>query len=366
MTRFTSSLIGLFFVFGCSSSGESPSGLGGENTGGNVNGAGGSPAAATGGTAQGTGGLDAGTGGDASGTGGATTPPGEAGPRVVGYIPTYRSLDPAKMDFDTLTHLCIAFANPTTPSQIDFDAKAEDINALVSAAHAKGVKVLVSIAGAAGGAEVESAIQPGTVDTFITALLGLVERYNLDGIDVDIEGSHVKAATYTPFVTKLSAALSEEKLLTAAVALWNGDDFPDAALAEFDFINVMAYDACGTWSSACEHSTYPDAVTNLAYWENDRGIPADKVVLGVPFYGYCWGASCEAGALVYPEIVNNYPEGRTNDYLQGNGYTISLNSPPTIQKKVELSKMHGGIMIWELGQDGTGEDSLFSVIASGY
>lgn len=363
----TRSSIALFFVVlavGCSGS-EDPGSEDSPETG-----SGGGGTSATGGMAPivGSGGGDqpGGTGGAVAGSGGNTNIPPKDGPRVVGYLPTYRSLDPARIDFDTLTHLCIAFANPTTPDQIDFDAPPASINALVAAAHAKGVQVLVSIAGAAGGASVETAIQPGSVDTFITALLDLVSRYELDGIDVDIEGSHVQAVTYTPFVTKLSAALPEGKLLTAAVATWNGDDFPDAALAEFDFINLMSYDHCGTWSDACEHSLYSESLSELQYWENQRGIPADRMVLGVPFYGYCWGSSCPAGALTYPEILAFNPEGRTNDYLMGAGYTISLNGPATLAQKVELSKMHGGIMIWELGQDGTGEDSLFSVIAAGY
>ncbi len=361
MTRSSLAILPFLFAVGCSGSeqpnNEQPEGTGGSSTLGT---GGESPGAGTGGE------LAMGSGGEATGTGGATSVPPKDGVRVVGYLPTYRNLDPAGLDFDTLTHLCIAFANPTSPDQIDFDANPSAINNLVTAAHAKGVQVLVSIAGAAGGAAVESAIQPASVDTFIAALLDLVDRYQLDGIDVDIEGSHVKAATYTPFVTKLSAALPAGKLLTAAVATWNGDDFPDAALAEFDFINLMSYDHCGTWSDACEHSLYSESLTELQYWEGNRGIPADRVVLGVPFYGYCWGASCAAGALTYPEIVTAYPQGRTNDYLVGDGYTISLNGPATIAQKVELSKEHGGIMIWELRQDGTGDDSLFSIIAAGY
>jgi GH18 family chitinase len=47
----------------------------------------------------------------------------------------------------------------------------------------------------------------------------------------------------------------------------------------------------------------------------------------------------------------------------GDGYTISCNGPATIAKKTELSKSHGGIMIWELGQDASGDDSLLKVIA---
>jgi GH18 family chitinase len=87
------------------------------------------------------------------------------------------------------------------------------------------------------------------------------------------------------------------------------------------------------------------------------------MVLGVPFYGYCWGASCPNSALTHAEIVASYPEGADSDYFSGSGYTISHNTPSTIGQKADLAKMHGGIMIWEIGQDGSGEDSLLQVIA---
>ncbi len=102
--------------------------------------------------------------GDAqSGTGGgeAVAPP----RRVVGYIPTYRSLSPDNFDFSVLTHLCIAFANPTgNGSESDFEEAArEKIAPLVSAAHERGVKVLASIAGGtkASGEIVAAQIIPG-------------------------------------------------------------------------------------------------------------------------------------------------------------------------------------------------------------
>jgi GH18 family chitinase len=158
----------------------------------------------------------------------------------------YRSLDPADHDFDTLTHLCLAFAIDQGGS-LGFNAEPEEIQALIDAAHEKGVYVLASIAGAAGGQAVEDAIQPDVVDAYVTQLLDLLETFDLDGIDVDIEGNHV-GSTYEPFVIKLSDALPEGKLLTAAVATWNGADFSDGALAEYDFINLMSYDHCGSWS----------------------------------------------------------------------------------------------------------------------
>jgi len=329
--------------------------------GSSVDAADGAGAPGVGGNGTGTGGTGTGTGGTPDGSGGTNDQ--EPTQRVVGYLPTWRNLDSAGLDLDTLTHICIAFANPTgAGNDVDFDEGARaSIAPLVTAARAKGVKVLASIAGAAGGEDVAAKIVASNVDAFVASLTDLVTRYELDGIDVDIEGHNV-SSTYEPFVLKLSAALPADKLLTVAVATWNGDDFSSAALAEYDFVNIMSYDHYGTWSEAGEHSSLAETESELAYWVDERGIPADKVVLGVPFYGYCWGCEAEPIAMTYQAILSAYPEAKTLDWISSGGAQLSFNSAATIATKAELAKSYGGIMIWELGQDATGNDALFKVI----
>ena len=306
---------------------------------------------------------DGGAGGSAGGDDGNDVPPPH---RVVGYVPTYRSLDPRNFDFATLTHLCIAFANPTGEgSESDFDEAARpQIAPLVAAAHAQGVKVLASIAGGtkASGELVGAQIIPDKVDAYVASLLDVIERYDLDGIDVDIEGEAV-TDTYEPFVLKLSKALPDGKLLTAAVATKNRDAFSSRALAEYDFINIMSYDQCSWSDEACEQASLEDTHLDLEYWTKDRDIPRHKAVLGVPFYGWCWGCAETQSALTYAQIVAKYPEAKTEDWIEANGETISLNSAATIATKAELARDYGGVMIWELGQDAVGDDALFLVIA---
>lgn len=343
-------------LLGCSSASSGGTGDGTGGLGGATNGAGGTGGLSTGG------GPATGASGGVPGSGGGATVKRQ---RVVGYLPTWRSFDPSALDFDTLTHLCIAFAYPSGPSNaLTLDADVASLDTLIAAAHAKDVKVLLSLAGAAGGAATAARIVPATVDAFVSEVVEMIEARAFDGVDVDIEGENVND-DYEPFVKKLRAALPAEKLLTAAVATWNGDDFSDGALAEYDFLNLMSYDHCGSWSSACDHALYSKTLEELEYWETTRGIPADEVVVGVPFYGYCWGASCPAAAMTYPEILAFDADGRTSDYLVGDGYEISLNGPATLAQKVELAKLHGGLMIWELGQDGVGDDSLFAVVRAG-
>lgn len=286
--------------------------------------------------------------------------------RVVGYLPTYRNLSPDRYDLGALTHLCIAFANPTGEgSESDFPADVrEQVGELVQAAHTAGAKVLASIAGGTQeqGDLVASQLGADKVDAYIDGLLSLIERYGLDGIDVDIEGKAI-TDTYEPFVKKLAAALPADKLLTAAVATKNGDPVTAGALATYDFVNIMAYDHCSWTDEPCDQASMEGTLEDLEYWTVKRGVPRHKAVLGVPFYGWCWGCEERQTALTYGYIVGQYPDAKTEDWLEIGDRVISLNSAATIAEKAKLAQEYGGVMIWELAQDSYGDNSLLKVIA---
>ena len=80
-------------------------------------------------------------------------------------------------------------------------------------------------------------------------------RYDLDGLDIDIEGELMMridaAGNYTPFVRELATALhARSKLLTAATGSYPGGMVPDASLPYFDLLGIMSYDQVGpTWGS---------------------------------------------------------------------------------------------------------------------
>ncbi len=200
------------------------------------------------------------------------------------------------------------------------------------------------------------------MDAYIAGLLELLTRYDLDGIDVDIEGGAI-TETYEPFVKKLNAALPPGSLLTAAVATKNGEPVSRGALDEYDFINVMAYDHCSWSDKPCDQASLEGTIADLKYWTETRGYPIHKTVLGVPFYGWCWGCTEKQSAMTYAQIVQQYPQAKEENWIREGEVEISLNSASTIATKTQLAMEYGGIMVWELGQDAWGEDSLFGVIA---
>src|SRR3546814_2821448 len=80
------------------------------------------------------------------------------------------------------------------------------------------------------------------------------------------------------------------KLLTCATASYEGGMIPVTSIPYFDLVNVMSYDAIGpSWGEAgAEHSSYAMAARDLDLWLA-RGVARERLVLGVPFYGYGFG-----------------------------------------------------------------------------
>ncbi|HYG38189.1 MAG TPA: glycosyl hydrolase family 18 protein [Cytophagales bacterium] len=285
--------------------------------------------------------------------------------KVVGYLPSWVDYNYIAGSIDKLTHLNIAFENPDTDGNLSFATSNNDV---INAARAKGVKVLVSIAG--GGASVDpvkTAIYFDLISDekragFVQKILTYLKDHNFDGLDVDLEGSAINE-DYDDFIKDLSAALKPEgKLLTSALSHVNGGDRINPETYQyFDFINIMAYDATGPWrpNQGGQHSSFEFGKSSLEFWVG-RGLPKEKAILGVPFYGYGFWNSFHEG-MSYADIIKKYPGSENQDQVAD---TIYYNGIPTIKAKAQLvlDEEYGGIMIWQIAQDAQGPKSLLLVI----
>lgn len=293
----------------------------------------------------------------------------QARPRVVAYVPNWIDLEEfAKgIDYAKVTHLNVAFENPLDDTgTLSFH---RGNTALVARAKAAKVKVLVSIGGgSASGDKVLKARyfkllsdehRPG----FVRKLAGYVKAHGFDGLDVDIEGPSING-DYGDFIAELAAVMKPEGLLlTAALSKgYGGDRVPDAALGHFDFLNIMAYDGAGPWNPEApgQHSSLNFAREAVAYWTG-RGLPKDKAVLGLPFYGYGFGEAFRESSYAYSEILAAHPDADRQDQV---GTTIWHNGIPTLRAKAGLvmEQELGGVMIWSLDNDVKGEKSLLKAV----
>lgn len=291
---------------------------------------------------------------------------------VIGYVPGWANVQSVTdgIDFDIVTHINLAFfaANASgtimsngQPLYSDFNAT--EINYVVAKAHAKGRKVLASLGGGnpdPGAADMTVLFRAGTRTTFINNLAAFVTYFNLDGIDVDVEGSQLTAikneGTYTPFVSELRAKINPQgKLVTAATAAWNGGEIPTSSFSYLDFINIMSYD--NGWGGTDNHSTYDAAVAHIEKFLK-LNAPASKLVLGVPFYGY--KPTVGTGEISFKQLLATYGSAVAYvDYYDGYKY----NGITAIEAKTKFAAQYiKGVMIWELSQDATGTYSLLQAV----
>ncbi|MBV8253299.1 MAG: T9SS type A sorting domain-containing protein [Chitinophaga sp.] len=270
--------------------------------------------------------------------------------RVVGYMPSW-SGDVNAVQYSKLTHINYAFLLPTATGGFQAIDNPSKLQSLVSTAHNNGVKVLISVGGWNGGDHSAFESLSGNSSyrsTFVNNMIGFVNQYNLDGIDIDWEYPDLGASAnnYISLMTQLSTEMHNRgKLLTGAIVGTDGASILSSAFALVDFYNLMAYDY-----NNFDHSTYTYATQSVSYWLG-RGLPASKLVLGVPFYGRpTWESFAQLiarGADPYADIFGN----------------VGYNGITTIKKKTNLAFDQGsGIMIWELSQDATGANSLLSAI----
>jgi len=286
--------------------------------------------------------------------------------KVIAYVPNWIDLNSfsSTIQYSKLTHINIAFENPDANGYLSFNSGS---NTIIQAAHNQNVKVFVSLGGGSvseGGAIRDNyfnLITSGNRTAFIQKIYDYVVAHNFDGVDVDLEGPAING-DYGGFVIALAAKLhANGKQITAALSEgYGGANVPSSTFAAFDWINIMAYDATGPWApgSPGQHSPYSMAVSQFNYWTG-RGLPASKAIIGLPFYGYGFGASANQG-ISYANIVAQYPGAENLDQV---GNTIYYNGIPTIKQKTTFAIQNaGGVMIWELSQDATGAKSLLTAV----
>lgn len=287
--------------------------------------------------------------------------------KVVGYISLNATSENLKeIPFKRLTHINLWFLNPDSLG--NFTRDLSSLGPFVEAAHKKNVKVLFSIGGGSKQKQYHHLLQDDQRQRLIDHLMAVVMENNMDGVDVDLEGSDIDD-NYEKFVGELAEALhAKNKLITAAVAVYYKEKMTDKVLDTYDFVNVMSYDRTGPWrpEKPGPHSTYEHAVDDLNYFGQERKMPAGKMTLGVPFYGYGYGPelTSKAISMSYGKIVEQFPGAEMADeWKMPDGKILYYNGIPTIRKKTALAaEKASGIMIWQIMGDAKGAKSLLKAI----
>lgn len=293
--------------------------------------------------------------------------------KVIGYY-YYTSGGPAAEDLDGLTHINYSFALPAKEGyELGHFKHSDNLNKLVEIAHKNGQKVFISVEGwnLGDGGGVDSrfhriAETEAGRKAFVQDIIEFVDTYKLDGVDMDWEypDADSSADHFVALMQSLKDALHRQgKELTAAVVSYNGrlgsNGKSSSALGVkkevfdvVDWINIMAYDDENGKPYPNPHATYSLAEKCLNYWIDQRGIPAEKAVLGLPFYG-------KPGYISYKKLLD-LGANPTEDVHD----SVFYNGTETIKAKTQLALQRNcsGVMIWEIGQNVKGPHSLTKAI----
>ncbi|TFK20651.1 glycoside hydrolase [Coprinopsis marcescibilis] len=230
------------------------------------------------------------------------------------YAPWYKQdLPVSAISWEKYSELAFAFAVTTPDSSVlDLLGEEETLREFVKEAQDHQVKAFVSVGGWTGSQYFSSAVATAENRTiFVKTITGLATEYNLDGIDFDWEfpnggdgvglpcniNSESDTQNFLTFLEELKAdPVGSELSLTAAahIAPFTGAGISDlSGFAQvFDHLVIMGYDINGLWSTpaganaplkTCPGRTGGSVEKAVDDWVA-AGFPADKLVLGVPFY----------------------------------------------------------------------------------
>jgi len=276
--------------------------------------------------------------------------------KSVGYMPSWAGSVNA-IQYSKLTHINYAFVLPNSNGTLQGVPDPAKLQSLVSLGHANNVRVSLALGGWNDGNDSAFEALAGNATartTFVNAIVNVVTQYNLDGIDMDWEypDPGTSGNNYTLLMQQLSTAMhSRGKLLTAAVVSSGGtaNGVQPAVFGYVDWLNIMAYDG------GSPHANYDWSIAAANFWKG-RGLSAAKTVLGVPFYS-------RPTYYTYSQLVAMNPANANLDCVTVSGVQQCYNGLPTIRRKTQWAMANaGGIMNWELSQDGTGANSLVSAI----
>nr|WP_315172657.1 glycoside hydrolase family 18 protein [uncultured Flavobacterium sp.] len=333
--------------------------------------------------------------------------------KIIGYVAGYENFDPSKIDATKLTHINYAFANIVN-GDVQFEL-ATDRTKIASVLALKKqnpqLKVLYSIGGWVWSDQFSNiAAYNVSREKFAKSAVTLMKSYGFDGIDIDWEFPGQRAEdnvfrpsdkeNFTLLLGELRKQLEIEGnadnttyLLTIAAGAdqlyINHTDLKNAS-KYLDFINVMCYDFYNGWFYQTGHhaNLYPsnqekfggDSVSETIARYMDLGIPANKIILGIPFYGRKWnkvslqnnglyesaqtGSEIVASWKIAEEIKSGkfqklYDNSAKASYLWNaqDSVFISYETPIEIKLKSEFIKKKGlgGAMFWEYSLDNNHE-----------
>ncbi len=338
----------------------------------------------------------------------------EADYKMVGYYAgwaSYSGFQVTDIDASKLTHINYAFANISDDGEIVVGAPASDYENFKQMQQLKKkhphLKTMISVGGWTWSKNFsDAAASEDSRAKFAESVRRFILENGFDGVDLDweypVSGGHPDninrpedKRNYTLLLKKIRETLNEQEkkdgkeyLLTIAAGA-SESHAANMELSELhqyvDYIQLMTYDINGEWDelTGLNAPLYQDPNSRF-HWQWSvkdgidtyiaSGVPSDKLVMGMPFYGRVFheasadnnglyqafngGSSLSYGKLAAEYIGKNgykrhWIEETQVPVLYDGDTFISYDDEESIVKKTDFLKKNdlGGAMMWELSQD---------------
>ncbi len=269
------------------------------------------------------------------------------------------------------SHIAISSIYPMANGEINSEQADLFIDSLVSLAHAKEKKVIISVGGAGQASKgfVELTKDENTVKKFISNLLSYVDKHDIDGIDIDWEywtyqsvqgkggNDPLESQQLLGLVKQIKTNSSPNTLLTVDImaGYWLGEQYSPELLKYADYVNLMAFDFTGAWPSSkiAYHSDY-DTFKKSIDFVLDRGFDNNKILVGIPSYGIEFenGKNASINHHSYRSIVNKLEGDPVKLAKQKlNNTYFETQTSMTEKYKYVRDKALGGVFMFEVTSD---------------
>lgn len=265
---------------------------------------------------------------------------------VIGFLP-YWLINRADEDYPeitTLTYFSLAVEDDgtiqeyTKPGESEpgyFSLKSGKFDSFLTKAKARKLKLSLAVFGMDDEKIAKMLEEPEkSAQNLVSAVDPVMEKYGFTDLNLDIEkvsdASFEERAKYTLFVNKVRENLDKEKTLSidvSASAFVKATNLCDpAGLAEWvDQMIIMAYDyhytgsvVTGPVAPGEGAGVVSEFDTRAAVEAALKAVPAKKLVLGIPLYGYEWEAiDGMPRAAVIPGTGMTISNRRAEEFLAG-------------------------------------------------
>ncbi len=319
---------------------------------------------------------------------------------IFGYAPYWTLPQSSGFDVQDLTTLAYFSVDANGDGTLSESGagwngyESQDLVDLVTRSHAAGARVVLTVTCFSQSALDAITSDPDAGARLSSALIAAVSAKNLDGVNFDFEGEgSADQSGLTRLITQVSGALHaanphwQVTMATYASAAGDSNGFYNvAALAPaLDGFFVMAYDMNDRSTPSATAPLIGGGFNDTeALQQFTAVVPAQKVILGVPYYGYDWpttdgtksgqatggetplsdGVIAASGHPSYWDPSTDTPW--TSYEVGQQWHETYFDDPTSLAMKAQLAaSFHiAGLGIWALGMDGNDPAMLAALLGN--